>query len=213
MEVFLYVIIVIGVIWALVSGIIAISRAWRVSIAKGDASGFMSDVFSGIGGNWIAVLGIILLCFPVWLVLSIVVSGKKKNVSPAEPVPFDQRLTMRDERATIQENAPTIFAQSKRITIGRNPDCDISVDEKQGSVSRNHAVLFIEDGALVIEDDSTNGTYVNGQKLHCARRGIKPGDQIRIGFNYILSWNDINSYFPGLGDLGGNHAGRKTERR
>ncbi|CAA9468000.1 MAG: hypothetical protein AVDCRST_MAG65-487, partial [uncultured Solirubrobacteraceae bacterium] len=49
-------------------------------------------------------------------------------------------------------------------------------------VSRRHARVRIrDDGRVVLEDlDSTNGTWVNGQRLG-APRELDPGDVIRIG--------------------------------
>jgi len=49
------------------------------------------------------------------------------------------------------------------------------------SVSRRHAVLEVKGGASVLRDlGSTNGTYVNGQRLDQPRR-LQPGDRIDIG--------------------------------
>jgi pSer/pThr/pTyr-binding forkhead associated (FHA) protein len=86
------------------------------------------------------------------------------------------------------------------------------VDEHHESVSRNHAVLLLEGNTFVLEDGSSNGCCINGQKLHGARRRVCPGDQIRIGYDYYLSWNDIHRYFPGKGHTGLEKTGRETER-
>ena len=55
----------------------------------------------------------------------------------------------------------------KRIyTIGRDPQCDIIVQDVRGIVSRVHAVLKVEpNGKMYIKDQSMNGTYINGMRV------------------------------------------------
>ena len=66
------------------------------------------------------------------------------------------------------------------LTIGRLPDSDIWVDD--ASVSRRHAVLRLaEDGWSIGEEaPSSNGTYLNGQRL-LARSVLTDGDQVVVG--------------------------------
>jgi hypothetical protein len=78
MEVFLIILIAIVVLWAIISGLIAIVKTWRYCVAIGDSSKFMSYVFKQTGGSWIVVIGIIILCIPIWIILSIVIASKKK---------------------------------------------------------------------------------------------------------------------------------------
>jgi hypothetical protein len=52
------------------------------------------------------------------------------------------------------------FGLEAPIEIGRSQDADICLDSQL--VSRHHAVIFTQDGQLVVQDgDSTNGTWVN----------------------------------------------------
>lgn len=55
----------------------------------------------------------------------------------------------------------------KRIyTIGRDPQCDIIIQDVTDVVSRVHAVLKLEsDGKMYIKDQSKNGTYINGMRV------------------------------------------------
>jgi pSer/pThr/pTyr-binding forkhead associated (FHA) protein len=63
-------------------------------------------------------------------------------------------------------------------TIGRE-GCDISVTDSD--VSRKHAEVEIVAGELSIQDlGSTNGTYVNGERIDQPRR-LSSGDEIRMG--------------------------------
>ena len=64
------------------------------------------------------------------------------------------------------------------VAIGRQ-DTDLVVEDPE--VSRRHAVLRRSDGSVVVEDlDSTNGTFVNGERIH-SPIAVGPGDQIRVG--------------------------------
>jgi class 3 adenylate cyclase len=68
-----------------------------------------------------------------------------------------------------------------RTTLGRSPDQDIVVLDS--SASRRHAELYFDEvqGSVTITDlGSTNGTFVNRDRLTVARR-LYDGDVIRIG--------------------------------
>ena len=77
------------------------------------------------------------------------------------------------------------------ITIGRNPDNDIRVDDSKAS--RFHCrILCNEDGTYMLEDlNSKNGTFVNGMRVN-RRTAIRYGDKIRVG-NTSPSWEN---YIP-----------------
>jgi pSer/pThr/pTyr-binding forkhead associated (FHA) protein len=65
-----------------------------------------------------------------------------------------------------------------QTTIGRLAVSDIQLDD--GSVSGRHAMLVAEAGVfLIIDQHSTNGTYVNGQR--CTGESLKDGDVIQLG--------------------------------
>jgi pSer/pThr/pTyr-binding forkhead associated (FHA) protein len=67
---------------------------------------------------------------------------------------------------------------TRRFVIGRGEDCHLRPHSK--SVSRKHCAILIEKGKAAIEDfDSTNGTYVNGQRVQ-KRCELKDGDHIMI---------------------------------
>jgi S1-C subfamily serine protease len=68
------------------------------------------------------------------------------------------------------------------ITIGRHPMNDLRFDaEKDLDVSARHAELRSNDGRHLLRDlGSTNGTFVNGEKLD-GERALFEGDTIRFG--------------------------------
>lgn len=88
----------------------------------------------------------------------------------------------------VDDVVVSIFPLDKpSITIGRDADCEIRIDES--SVSGSHARLEIQpneflDGQedIFIRDlGSTNGTMVNDEGID--RRKLSPGDIIEIGWN------------------------------
>jgi DNA-binding NtrC family response regulator len=67
----------------------------------------------------------------------------------------------------------------KQALMGRGEDCDISVQDKK--LYRQHALFKRVENQLFVTDlDSTNGTYVNGEKLLTGRR-LDHGDEIKAG--------------------------------
>jgi pSer/pThr/pTyr-binding forkhead associated (FHA) protein len=62
--------------------------------------------------------------------------------------------------------------------IGRGLAADLRLDDK--SVSRRHAMLVHDpDGTRVLDDRSSNGTLVNGQRVEQA--ALKHGDELLLG--------------------------------
>jgi pSer/pThr/pTyr-binding forkhead associated (FHA) protein len=63
------------------------------------------------------------------------------------------------------------------MTIGRQPECDIHIDDPR--MSREHARLVPLDNGLRVEDmGSTNGTFINDQRIE---RGLAVGgDEVRF---------------------------------
>jgi predicted component of type VI protein secretion system len=73
---------------------------------------------------------------------------------------------------------------NQEITIGRKPGNAVRLTER--NISRRHARLSRNNGAILLEDlDSSNGTQVNGKKLQ-GPVPLRVGDHVRIG-DYDLS--------------------------
>ena len=63
-------------------------------------------------------------------------------------------------------------------TMGRSSGAEFTVDA--GMISRLHCRLTAGATELEVMDlESTNGTFVNGQRVTCAI--LKPGDTLRVG--------------------------------
>jgi pSer/pThr/pTyr-binding forkhead associated (FHA) protein len=70
------------------------------------------------------------------------------------------------------------------LILGREQGTADLVIEDPG-VSRRHARLFPENGALVVEDlGSSNGTYVNGERIS-GPVAVAPGDEVQLGDTVI----------------------------
>lgn len=82
------------------------------------------------------------------------------------------------------------------ITIGRAPDSTVTVDSRWDTVSNRHADIRREGDNLLFVDHSTNGTMVNGQKVHNRAVNIYPGDKIVLANVFELSWDVIQTHFP-----------------
>ena len=90
----------------------------------------------------------------------------------------------------------TLPLSKERFVIGRfdkesgtAPDVDLSrFDAHKKGVSRRHAELVIDEDMLKVVDlNSSNATYVNGQKLVAYQsRILQDGDELRLG-HLILS--------------------------
>src|SRR5215468_6381274 len=74
------------------------------------------------------------------------------------------------------------IAPDKQILIGRSSDLDMVLVEDM--VSRKHARIAMQGDQIWIEDlGSTNGTFVNGEKIKRAR--LKEGDRVLIGTSIL----------------------------
>ncbi len=70
----------------------------------------------------------------------------------------------------------------KPIVVGRSSDLDMVLVEDM--VSRRHAKIAFAGDSITIEDlGSTNGTFVNGEKVKKAR--LKEGDRVLIGTSIL----------------------------
>ena len=74
----------------------------------------------------------------------------------------------------------------QKLSIGRDISSDVAIVDSK--VSRSHASITARDGKLFIEDhNSTNGTYVNGEKLSpSTETELKIGSNFSVGDSTIL---------------------------
>ena len=72
----------------------------------------------------------------------------------------------------------------ERVVVGRSATCPIHLNEV--GVSRSHALLYRgDDGGLYVSDlGSTNGTFVNGERIERCR--LDEGDKVQFGTSTVL---------------------------
>lgn len=83
--------------------------------------------------------------------------------------------------------------EKSEIFIGRDIANEVLINDAE--VSRRHARISIQAGNYVIEDlGSTNGTFVNGQRL-AGPRVLRVGDTVMLGENVSLTF-EMAAYDP-----------------
>lgn len=78
----------------------------------------------------------------------------------------------------------------ERITIGRHPENDISLNDKAVS-GRHAAVITILRDSFLEDLNSTNGTQVNGKPV--AKHPLSNGDTISIGRNTLKYFSEASA--------------------
>lgn len=68
------------------------------------------------------------------------------------------------------------------VVLGRDSSCDVRVDEAYDVVSRRHVTIRWDGQALVAHDSSSNGLFVNGQRV-AKSQVIDDEDMIQLGHN------------------------------
>lgn len=99
--------------------------------------------------------------------------------------------------------------QTGFLTIGRGDTCSIRFDPLQERIaSKQHA--FIEakpDGYYLTDNNSTNGTFLNGELISSARK-INSGDTVQFGKNGVTATVRIDGSTYGDGPDAGRQAGQ-----
>lgn len=102
------------------------------------------------------------------------VQNKKPEVSGTKVVPGGNNVQL----------PPGVV---EKFTIGRSEDNDIVVSS--GTVSSHHAILVKKSTGevVIIDNNSTNGTYVNGNRVSTAV--LHSGDIVMLAKSYPVDWS------------------------
>lgn len=105
-----------------------------------------------------------------------------------------------------EDTVPMLIAQSgpgagqrwplakEELVIGREPDCDIVIPDRQ--VSRAHARLHRVEGGFELEDlGSKNGTHLNGLPVE-GRTRLQDGDLIQVALVARLAYVGSDATVP-----------------
>ena len=89
------------------------------------------------------------------------------------------KVMLKFKEAVLKE----IQLDKEVITIGRNPNNDIHIDNP--AVSGSHAKIINEGGRISIEDvNSTNGTFINGKRI--SKSALNNNDVITVGKHTLV---------------------------
>ncbi len=105
------------------------------------------------------------------------------KITPAAPAnrPAPPPKPAASPAALIQQGLPPFSINKPEIWLGREPACEIVFDASSATVSRRHASVRSVNGEYLIADNqSFNGTLVNGQRI-AAEVPLYDGDEIQLG--------------------------------
>lgn len=94
--------------------------------------------------------------------------------------------------AIVVERGPrtgmTFILKEGNTTVGRHPESDIFLNDV--TVSRHHCRFVVSGDTLTVEDSgSTNGTYVNEERVDSAE--LRAGDEVLVGrFHFVVARGD-----------------------
>ncbi|HLA07973.1 MAG TPA: FHA domain-containing protein [Anaerolineales bacterium] len=97
----------------------------------------------------------------------------------------------------IMRSGPTPGAvfplEGDQLMIGRDSMNEVTINDAE--ISRRHARLTFQGGKYVLEDlGSTNGTFVNGQRL-AGPRVLKAGEVVSFGEQIVLVF-EVSTFDP-----------------
>ena len=91
-----------------------------------------------------------------------------------DPQSLDLRLIVKRHGLILDERP----VDQDTLSVGRDPDCDIVLDDP--AASRRVAEFVFEEGGLwVVDSGSMGGISVGGEVVD--RRRLRPGDEVEIG--------------------------------
>ncbi len=125
----------------------------------------------------------------VWFFFARVASSVWQAVpSPATTTTNNERRTRRSKKSAKKpsvviveplSHAGLVFEVDGQLTIGRSAACDITLDDT--FVSSQHARVAITPNGLLVSDlGSTNGTYVDRQKV-TGPVAVNSGSRVQVG--------------------------------
>lgn len=138
--------------------------------------------FQKLIGVVFAILFIVVLYIIIYYALKIMykdVKGGNRTKGSSNKGKLAYGLEVVNEGQNSNLKKGSLIHVRNTVTIGRKDDNSIILSDT--FVSGNHAKLYVRNNEFYLEDlDSTNGTYINNQKLQ-GRMKLKMNDEIKIG--------------------------------
>ena len=131
------------------------------------------------------------------------------------PDDFPDRAALRILDAAVAQDSPVFpaiavlgprplfvsFPEGDSILVGRSRQCGLRLDSPD--VSNEHARIGVDSESCWVEDvGSTNGTFVNNERIS-GRQTLRPGEQIRLGAEFVLAPVLSAQDFSSLSSQGG----------
>jgi len=117
----------------------------------------------------------------------------------------EQKLELQRYQLTVfdgPDDGTSVDCESRRTMIGSSPENDVVVNDP--SVSRFHAVIEVDEQGYLLEDrDSKNGTYVDGYRIR--EVFLNDGAVFRIGKTHIqfdTTDEEVEVHFSGREQFG-----------
>jgi len=105
------------------------------------------------------------------------------NLPDVVPIEPDKEIFIAEFKINDQpKRIELAFSERERLSVGRTKENNLVIDDQ--SISKIHAALVLNsDRQLMVADTgSTNGTFINGQRIAYGRAfPIKNGDKINFG--------------------------------
>tara|TARA_Y100001970_G_scaffold146117_1_gene179417 strand:+ start:7626 stop:8069 length:444 start_codon:yes stop_codon:yes gene_type:complete len=129
----------------------------------------------------------LLYVFFIWVVIMSIIQLRK----PKKPIRASKKHKDEDDKTAIthlltiepQDTQGAEYPLEEEIYLGRDEECGITINDS--FTSHRHARIFLEEDTLYLEDlTSTNGTFVNGEKIEKPHL-LEQRDRIQIG-NTVL---------------------------
>lgn len=105
----------------------------------------------------------------------------------------ETRTTLRVRRVRLTavagpDQGRELVTERERIRLGSHPTCDLVLNDR--TVSRCHAeIQFTDKGYLLVDLESTNGTYLEGRRIE--RAYLAPGAALKVGGS-VISFNAVD---------------------
>ncbi len=109
---------------------------------------------------------------------NVILNPVEEEIPAPEKEIFIAEFTVNDKLKKVK----LAFEEKERKSVGRTKENDLAIDDE--SVSKVHAALVLNsDKQLMVADTgSTNGTFINGERIAYGRAFIiKDGDKLKFG--------------------------------
>jgi pSer/pThr/pTyr-binding forkhead associated (FHA) protein len=131
------------------------------------------------------LLGVLWLFF-IYAIRMVYVEIRRSKVergpAPTAPTPgTDRPVSLKLKVVDPPQRRGRVFDLGEEVTLGRSPGCAVPLEDDTFT-SSVHARVFHRGGEFWLEDlGSTNGTYLNDERLNDGPVRLQRGDRMKVG--------------------------------